>query len=239
MIPVKTGLLQSEEWAGKKSAKWSNQWSRSPLSLLFTLSCWTSICNSSWGWKIWRETWVGKCLTTSNTEKWTSLTPTTRCHDYHCHCSHHPAGLALIHGERLERLELANRLRDVIVLNPDPCYWFQSLTSCQTPSISPQNQRQVPSCLLGIPNCSEWQWLSVARPRFLSLLGLLGLVTKYVSKPIHKPWGQDIGIAIVFLIWGLVEEFQTMFPLEKVAWWKVIAKSNFKKQLQEQFQQDS
>ena len=51
-------------------------------------------------------------------------------------------------------------------------YWFQSLTSCQTPSISLQNQRQVPSCLLRIPNCSEWQWLSVARPRFLSLLGL-------------------------------------------------------------------
>ena len=40
MIPVKTSLPQSEEWvgwdlrAGKKSAEWSNQWSRSPLSLL-------------------------------------------------------------------------------------------------------------------------------------------------------------------------------------------------------------
>ena len=67
----------------------------------------------------------------------------------------------------------------------------------------------------------------------------LGLVTKYVSKPIHKPWGQDIGIAIVFLIWGLDEEVQTMFPLQKVDWWKVIAKGNFKKQHQEQYQHDS
>ena len=99
--------------------------------------------------------------------------------------------------------------------------------------------KAIPSCLLGIPNCSEWQWLSVARPRFLSLLGLVGLVTKYVSKPIHKPWGQDIGIAIVFLIWGLDQDFQSMFLLKKVEWWKVIAKGNFKKQHQEQFQQDS
>ena len=69
----------------------------------------------------------------------------------------------------------------------------------------------------------------------------LGLVTKYVSKPIPKPWGQDIGIAIVFLIWGLDEEAQMTFPLdlEKVGWWKVIANGKFKKQHQEQFQQDS
>ena len=68
----------------------------------------------------------------------------------------------------------------------------------------------------------------------------LGLVTKYVSKPIPKPWGQDIRIiAIVFLIWGIDEKFQTMFQLEKVDWWKVTAKVSFIKQHHEQCQQDN
>ena len=39
---------------------------------------------------------LAKCLTTSNTAKWTSLTPTTSCHDHQCHCCPHPAGLALV-----------------------------------------------------------------------------------------------------------------------------------------------
>ena len=50
----------------------------------------------------------------------------------------------------------------------------------------------------------------------MSLLGLLGLVTKYVSKPIPKPRGQDIGIAIVFLIWRLDKSFKRCFHWKRL-----------------------
>ena len=58
-----------------------------------------------------------KCLLM--TEKWTSPTPTTRCHNYHCHCTHHPAGLALVRKMKdlKSDLSLGERSQNCWVVN--------------------------------------------------------------------------------------------------------------------------